>query len=322
MSARIDIVIPTWNRRDLVEECLDSLREQTFRDFQVIVVDDGSTDGTAEWLAAACPEVRVVVLPENRGFCAAVNAGIAASASPLVLLLNNDMTLEPGFLDALAAAAADSNVHLFAPLVLWRDAPHTIYSAGDRQCCNGRPESIGFREPLEGFQFSERPFGVSAGAGLYRREVFETVSRFDERLVAYFEDSDLNFRARWAGFDVEFVRGAVAWHRGSASLSGRTWWRSRQCFRNHALLVLKNMPLPLMLRHAPRIAAERLHQVRRLVSACRTEFGLLRALGILFATGLSIMALLPHALQSRWVFRRKRRRTWREIDALMADPKE
>ena len=319
MSARIDIVIPTWNRRNLVEECLRSLREQEFTDFHVIVVDDGSTDGTAEFVADAFPDVELVSLPENRGFCTAVNAGIAASNAPLVLLLNNDMTLDLGFLRRLVEAADASGAHLFAPLVLWRDDPSRIYGAGDRQCRNGRPESIGFREPLEGVDFSEKPFGVSAGAGLYRRAVFETAGVFDECFIAYFEDSDLNFRARLAGFDAEFVRDAVAYHHGSASLGERTWWRSKQCFRNHALLVLKNMPFPLMLRYAPRIVAERFHQMGRLVSAARTQFGLLRAFGILFATGLSILALLPHALAARWTFRPKRRRSWREIDALLTD---
>lgn len=319
MSARIDIVIPTWNRRDLVEECLRSLREQEFTDFHVVVVDDGSTDGTAEFVAEAFPEVQLVSLPQNRGFCAAVNAGIAASSAPLVLLLNNDMTLDPQFLRALVDAADRTDAPLFAPLVLWRDDTTRIYGAGDRQCRNGRPESIGFRERLEGFDFSEKPFGVSAGAGLYRRTVFDTVGVFDERFVAYFEDSDFNFRARLAGFDTEFVQEAVAYHRGAASLGDRTWWRSKQCFRNHALLVLKNMPFPLMIKYAPRIVAERFHQMRRLVSSARAEFGLLRALGILLATGLTIPALLPHVLAARRAFRPKRQRTWPEIDGLLAD---
>jgi GT2 family glycosyltransferase len=322
MNARIDIVIPTWNRKDLIEECLVSLGQQEFTDFHVIVVDDGSTDGTAEFLAEAFPEVQLVSLPQNRGFCVAVNAGLAASNAPLVLLLNNDVILEPKFLAKLAKAADKSDTHLFAPLVLWKDEPERIYSAGDRQCRNGRPESIGFRELLEDFDFSEKPFGVSAGAGLYRREVFETVGVFDERFIAYFEDSDLNFRARFAGFDVQFVRDAIAYHRGGASLGGRTWWRSKQCFRNHGLLVLKNMPFRLMVRHAPRIVAERFRQMGRLVSGARTEFGLLRALGILFASGLSIIALLPHAIAARLAFRPKRRRSWREIDALMANCRE
>ncbi len=322
MTARIDVVIPTWNRKDLLEECLRSLREQEFRDFHIIVVDDGSTDGTADFAAEAFPGVELIRLPRNRGFCAAVNAGIAASSAPLVLLLNNDMTLDARFLGALAEAAAHSEARLFAPLVLWQDEPVRIYGAGDRQCRNGRPESIGFREPLDGFDFAERPFGVSAGAGLYRREVFEMVGVFDERFVAYFEDSDLNFRARRAGYDAEFVRDAIAFHRGSASLGDRTWWRSRQCFRNHALLVLKNMPLPLMVKYAPRIVAERFNQMARLVSSARTQVGLLRALGVLVAAGFGIIALLPHAIASRMAFRPKVRRSWREIDALMVDGHE
>ncbi len=299
MNPRLAIVIPTWNRKELLLECLASLQAQTFREFETIVVDDGSTDGTAGMIEHEYPAVRLVRLPENCGFCVAANTGIRRAPRELVMLLNNDMTLEPDCLAHLIAAADADDAALFAPLVLWRDDPTTIYSAGDRQRANGRPESIGFRCPLDGFAFPETVFGVSAGAGLYRRAVFDRVGLLDERFIAYFEDSDLNFRARLAGFRAAFVREAVAYHVGSASIGGRTWWRARQCYRNHALLVLKNMPARLLLRNAPAILAEQLHQFRRTFSAARAEFGALRAVGVVLSARLSILRQVPRALAER-----------------------
>lgn len=309
MSARVSVVIPTWNHVDLLTECLESLRAQTYQDIEIIVADDGSTDGTAEVVKRRFPEVHLGPLPVNRGFCVAVNAGIREAHGEYIVLLNNDMTLDPRFLEQLVARADESDAAMFAPLVVWRDDPKAVYSAGDRQRVDGRPESIGFRRALSECVFTDEVFGVSAGAALYRREVFDTVGLFDEQYVAYFEDSDLNFRARLAGFHACFVREALAYHVGSASQGGRTWWRTRQCFRNHALLVIKNIPTPLLVRYLPLILVERLRGVGRVVASARTEFGLARAIGVLIGTGFEIVMLLPHALRERRRIQRARRLT-------------
>jgi len=315
---RVSVVIPTWNRKDLVLDCVASLKRQTFQEFEVLVVDDGSTDGTAQALEERFPDVRLVRLPENRGFCVAINAGIRAAAGDLVLLLNNDIVLEPGFLDALVKAADSSKAALFAPLLFWRDAPDVIHSAGDSQYANGRPESIGFRCPAEGFRFPETIFGASAAAGLFRRAVFDRVGVTDERFVAYFEDSDLCFRARLAGFGATFVPDAVGYHIGSASIAGRTWWRTRQCYRNHALLVVKNMPLWLLVKNAHRILGERVHQARQLFSAARCEFGAIRAAGMLALAWCSILRQVPHALAERRRIQHNRTITCRELESMLS----
>ena len=335
---RLTVVIPTWNRKDLVVECLECLGRQTLRGFEIVVVDDGSTDGTAHAIAERfphmaredkglqplvpsaerLPRVRVVRLPENRGFCVAANTGIRHASGDLILLLNNDVFAEPGFLERLVEAADSSRAAMFAPLLVWRAEPEVIYSAGDAQFASGRPESVGFRHKLEGFDFPRAIFGVSAGAGLYRREVFERVGLLDEGFGAYFEDSDLSFRARLAGFEAAFVPEAVARHIGSASIEDRTWWRTRQCYRNHALLVLKNMPLSLLLRHARPILAERLHQTRRLFSAARCEFGSLRAACVFAGAWLSIRRQVPHCLIERYKIQRRRAITPGELEALFS----
>ena len=317
MSARVSIVIPSWNRRALVVECLGSLSSQTFRDFAAIVVDDGSTDDTVEILSRDFPEMRVVRLPDNRGFAAAANAGMRAADAPLVFLLNNDMTLAPDCLERLVQRAEQSDAAMFAPLMLFRDRPDVIYSAGDGQLACGRPVSIGHGCDASGFRHPDRIFGVSAGAALYRRELLDRIGSFDERFGAYFEDSDLNFRARLAGFAAEVVRDAAAYHVGSASLEGRHVWRARQCCRNHALLVVKNMPAGLLVRHAREIIAERFHQNRRVWSVARAENGAWHALAALLGTWFSTARQIPHALAERRRIQRMRTLDTAELAALL-----
>ena len=309
---RVSVVIPTWNGRDLVLACLESLSRQTFRDFEAIVVDDGSTDDSVDSIKTRFPDVALISLEKNLGFCGAVNKGIQNSTGDLVVLLNNDMTLASDFLERLVAAADTTDAALLAPLVLWRDEPNVIYSAGDAQRRNGRPESIGFRCSVDGFPFRDEVFGVSAGAALYRREVFETAGLFDPAYDIYFSDSDLSFRAR-------FVRDAVAWHIGSASLFGKTLKRTRQCCVNHVLLILKNMPFRLIVRHAPAILAERVHQVRRFYSAARTEYGARRAALIVVKTLFSIPLLLPHAFSERRRIQRSRKISIGELERLLSE---
>lgn len=315
---RLTVIIPTYNRLDLLAECLDSLKFQTYKDFGVVVVDDGSEGDVASICERHLAGARALRLDCNQGFARAINAGIRETATELVFLLNDDMTLEPDCLERLIEAHNRSNAAMIAPLVLWRDDPATIYSAGDRIRRNGRPESIGFRKARAGFTHSGPVFGVSAGAGLYMRRLFDEIGLFDEAFSAYFEDADLAFRARLAGFTAACAPEAIAYHVGSASLAGRDWERARLCCRNHALLVIKNMPLGLLARNAVPIALERLHQYRRVFSSARARFGAIRALNIVRRTGLETLALLPHALRERRRIQRSRRVAVRDIFGMVA----
>jgi GT2 family glycosyltransferase len=273
----VTVVIPVYNRVDLLRDCLESLRLQTYRPQRIVIVDDASQEDVAACVKQMLLGADVVRRDTNGGFARAVNDGLRRVETPLVLLLNSDMTLEPDCLMRLVSGMPESGAAMVCPLVLFRDDPDTIYSAGDTILRGGRPVSLGFRQPRAGFQFDRRPFAVSAGAALYTRELFDVVGLFDEQFVAYFEDADLSMRARAAGFDAACVPEAVAYHVGSASIAGNTLWRTRQCHRNHALLVLKNYPLRRLLLDAPWIVAERLHQSHRLFSACRAERGMMYA---------------------------------------------
>ncbi|MCL4218709.1 MAG: glycosyltransferase family 2 protein [Candidatus Hydrogenedentes bacterium] len=318
----VDVIIPSYNGWRLLRDCLDSLESQTYPACQITVIDDGSTDNTVENIARDHPEVCVVRREKNGGFCRAVNTGIQSTRNEYVFLLNNDMTLDFECIERLVKALRDApkECGVVGPLMLFRDAPSVIYGAGDRLCTNGRPESIGFREKRADFVFDEKPFGISAGAALYKRVVLEDVGPFDERFVAYFEDSDWNFRARLYGYSVQVVPEAIVYHLGGASLAGRMWWRSRQCFRNHALLIMKNMPLPVVVRHAPAIIRERIHQARRVFGASRIEFGAINAFAVLVRAGLSLVIAMPHGYLERRRVQKRRTLSAGGLDALLSRP--
>jgi GT2 family glycosyltransferase len=315
---RVSVVIPTFNRADLVLECLASLERQQVP-MEIIVVDDGSTDGTGEQITAAHPRVRVPRLERNSGFAIATNTGIRAARAEWVLLLNNDVTLAEDCIARMLAAAAREHADMVAPLILWRDSPEQIYSRGDRVRRNGRPGAIGFRESLRAGISSEEPFGVSAACGLYHRRVFDTVGLLAEDFVAYFEDADLCFRARLAGLRAAVAGDAVAWHIGSASIAGNTWWRSAQCYRNHALLVLRNMPWPLLWKYRRVLRAERRHQFRMMFNAARAKFGAVRAVMLSLRYTAWLLLSLPRAILQRRHIQRLRSVSLEDLDTLLRD---
>lgn len=245
--ARVAVVIPNWNGARLLEGCLSSLRRQTFRSFETIVVDGGSEDGSAELVRASFPEARLLELGENRGFAAAANAGIRASSSELVALLNNDTEQDPGWLEALVRAAdAHPEAGMFASKLLdFRDRRY-LDGAGDAIRLSGLPYRLGHGERDRG-QF-DRPayvFGACGAAALYRRRMLDEIGLFDEDFGSYCEDADLSFRAQLAGHRCLYVPEAVVYHVGSASTGGkRSATATRLGTRNSLLLLAKNLPLP------------------------------------------------------------------------------
>ncbi|MGH9341075.1 MAG: glycosyltransferase family 2 protein, partial [Acidobacteriota bacterium] len=236
------IVIPTWNGLDLLRGALASLEEQAFRDFETVVVDNGSTDGTVEWLRQNRPSVRIVTFSENRGFAAAVNAGIRTAEGEILVLMNNDVEAEPAWLGALVAGLdRHSEVGVCASKMLcWAD-PARIDSAGDDlgllafSIGHGAPDSSAFRE-------ARYVFSACAGAAAYRRSVLDDVGLFDERFYAYLEDVDLGARIQMAGWRCLYVPDAVVYHRGSATADRLPSFKLRLLLRNSLFLFFQYMP--------------------------------------------------------------------------------
>ncbi|RRR75126.1 MAG: glycosyltransferase family 2 protein [Candidatus Viridilinea halotolerans] len=258
----IDIIIPSYNGAALLPTCLDALRAQTRQDFTVTVVEDGGSDATPTLLATRYPEVRLIHLAQNQGLAGAVNVGLAATVAPFVILLNNDTEAAPDWLAALVGALERYPNYAFAAskLLLFDRRDH-IHSAGDFYRVDGEPGSRGVWQHDHGqYDALSEVFGPCAGAAAYRRAALVTLAEdskvFDEDLVMYCEDVDLNLRARRRGMRTLFVPTAVVYHRLSATGGGTL--ASYYCGRNFALVWLKNMPTPLARRYWPRLLATQL----------------------------------------------------------------
>lgn len=314
---KISVVIPTYRRGDLLEKCIESIRTQVDSDVEIILVDDSGDPTYGGALAAICPEARILHHETNRGFAVAANAGIRAANNPWIMLLNDDMVLATNCLTELASVMRHGNLAGVGPLILDADGEQ-IYAAGDRLLQNGRPESIGFRQPRAGFVCDETPFGITAGAALYTRSFLEEVGGFDERFIAYFEDADLATRARLEGRFFALQESAIAYHVGSASIEGRTWWRTRQCMRNHILLVKTNYPFSTALKFWPAIMREALAHMSRTFSAVRCDRGAVAGIYEVLRVYGELFVLAPHIIRKRYTVQRRRTISAHEFEALLS----
>jgi hypothetical protein len=247
---KVDVVIPNWNTRRWLPGCLEGLRAQTFQNFRVLLVDSGSVDDSVAFVREHYPEVEIVSLQENRGFAAAVNAGIRRACAPYVVLLNVDTVPQPGWLAHLVEAIEDSppEVGCLASRMLSLTNPEIIDDAGDSFSWYGSARKRGLGEPAERYQDLEEVFSACAGAALYRREFFEQVGLFDEEFTSYLEDIDLGLRGRLLGYRCLYVPGAEIWHQGQGAGTAR----SRYVYlmtRNRLGVLLKNIPLSLLWKH-------------------------------------------------------------------------
>jgi GT2 family glycosyltransferase len=283
---RVSVCIPSYNGAALLPACLDALRAQTFRDFEVLVVDDHSTDATPA-VVARYPEVRFLRLRRNRRFVGAANTGLRAARGPLLALLNNDAVPDPTWLAELVAALERHPWAGFAAsrLVLYDD-PGRFHSAGDYYGRDGVPNSRGVWQTDTGqYDREEEVFGACAAAALYRRAMLAALSGaptpdallppvFDPALTMYCEDVDLNLRARLAGYRGVYVPTARVRHMLSATGGGAL--ASYYCGRNFLYLLAKDLPGPVLRRNAGailaaqvRFAAEALRHVREPAARAR-----------------------------------------------------
>lgn len=290
----LTVVVLSYDGRHLLERLLPSLEAQEPRDFHTIVVDNGSRDGTAAWLARRWPAVEVVALPENLGVTAGLNACLRAADSELVALLNNDLVLGPDALAELVGALrAHSQAGSASAKLLDFSEPTLIDGAGDGFAWSGTATRRGHGERDRGqYDQPEDVFGACGGAAVYRRAALEHVGGFDETFSAFLEDVDWAFRAQLAGWSCRYVPSAVVYHMGSATLGpGLTDFTRYHLWRNAIWLVAKDYPAWALLRHAHHLLAGQLLQ---LAVACRD-----RKLGIWRRVMADALRGLPAVLRRR-----------------------
>ena len=214
---RATVVIPTLNARQLVSEALEHLGRQTV-DHDIIVVDNGSTDGTAEHLEQTFPHVRVVRLPENLGFGRAVNRGLELVETDAVVLVNNDVLCRPDFLEHMLAPFADESVGSVAGVLLQHDRPDLVDSAGIELDTTLRSWDALWNRPVVELAAAGEPVGPCGGAAAYRTDDLRRVDGFDETFFAYWEDVDLALRLRLAGRRCVRAPSARALHKHGQTL--------------------------------------------------------------------------------------------------------
>ncbi len=214
----LSVVIPSHHRADLLRLCLAALARHAPAGTDILVVDDASAEGRVSAAALAFPGVRVLRRERRGGFCAAVNAGIAAAHGEVVELLNDDTEVQPGWAAAALRCFADPAVGAVAPLVLCWPAGDRIDSAGDRYYLGGVAGKRGHGRPPDAALLTPRPvFGASASSAFYRRDALLRIGGFPESFGAYFEDVDVAFRLQRAGYRTLFEPAARVLHRVSAS---------------------------------------------------------------------------------------------------------
>ena len=254
MEYTTTVIIPNYNGLRFMEECMASLKAQTYRNFKILVVDNGSTDGSVDWLKEK--QIETIFLKENTGFSGAVNVGIRAADTPYVILLNNDTRADEYFVAELVRALEQSpGIFSVSSKMIQMYAPHLMDDAGDMYSVLGWAYQRGVGQDIRRYRKSRRVFSACAGAAIYRREVFEEIGYFDEMHFAYLEDIDVGYRARIAGYDNIYCPAAVVWHVGSGT-SGSKYnsFKVKLAARNNIYLNYKNMPTLQLLVNAVPIA--------------------------------------------------------------------
>jgi len=309
-APQVSVIIPTWNGRDLLRAALQSLRAQSYRNFEIVIVDNGSSDGTAAMLRAEFPEAAVVPLPENRGFAVAVNAGLRAARGRYLMLFNNDAEAEPRWLEALVAVLdARPEVGSVASKMLTARDPSVVDSAGAAMGLFaydiGRGERDGAR-----FDSAREILCPCAGAAAYRRELFDAVGLFDEAFFAWFEDVELGIRAQLAGFRCWYEPQARVRHHAHASAGQLNIPKTVFTVRNALLLFVQTMPLRRLVPCAPLLCVwpflDPIFSGRPLRATVRGW--------------LAFWPLLPHALRARHRNYRARRIRVSRLTALLESP--
>lgn len=249
----ISIVIVNWNGARVLERCLAALERQSFRDFEIILIDNGSTDGSEAGIEDRFPGVRLVGLRENSGFASANNLGARLARGRWLALLNNDAFARPDWLEKLMAAAAEHpRFSFFASCLVSAQAPETVDGVGDVYHISGLAWRRGYSLPLARFQSGpQEVFGACGAAALYDREQFLEAGGFDESFFCYHEDVDLSFRLRLLGHRCLYVPAAVVEHVGSFSYGPKNDFVVYHGHRNLVWTFFKNMPLPLLFWYLP-----------------------------------------------------------------------
>ncbi len=307
----ISVIIVNWNGKQFLNDCLSSLRRQTFRDFETILVDNGSHDGSAEYVRANFPEVQLIALDTNLGFTGGNIAGYNVAIGSLIVLLNNDTETHPDWLEEVhKGSEAYPQAGSFASRMMYFDDRQRIENCGFEVDVAGMSVDIA-RDELYSPKWNcpRKVFGACGGAVAYRRSMLNRIGFLDPDLFMLYEDLDLSLRAQLSGYECVYLPPAVVFHRYRASIKTRPALQVFYGQRNIDLAYLKSMPMGLILRSTP---LRLLYEIGAAFYFIRLGFGLafLRA-------KFDVIRQLPSVLAKRGLVQQLRVLPNRQFRALM-----
>jgi GT2 family glycosyltransferase len=243
----VSVVVPSRNNFEILSCCLSSLQRQAFEDFEIVVVDNNSTDGSPARLKRRFPHVRLIEVDHNAFFCESVNIGVREARGKYIALVNDDTEFDVTWLsNATAGFSWDSDIGSVASKILSLRDMRLIDSAGDHLASNGYAGNIGWSLPDDGrFSRPDEVFSACAAGALYDRRSLIQIGGFDESFIAYYDDIDVGFRLQLLGFRCVYNPDAVMYHYGGGSKK-RLSESLRLLERNMVLNLAKNMPTPLL----------------------------------------------------------------------------
>ena len=300
MNPDVSVIIVSWNGRHFLEVCLSALDAQQGVAFETIVVDNGSEDGSADFVRERFPSVRVIALQRNLGFAGGNNAGAATARGRYVAFLNNDTAAQPGWLSALRAGVdEDAGFALTTSRIVYMHDPATIDSAGDGVLRWGGAFKRHHGAPAHEADQSEEVFGVCGAACLMPRAVFEELGGFDEDFFASHEDVDLSYRARLRGYRCRYVADAIVRHHGSATVGRVSKFAVFHGQRNLEWMYFKNAPTSVLARSLPG------HVIYNLAAA--VHFARLGLVATFVRAKIAALAGMPGMIRKRAQVQRTRR---------------
>ncbi|MCE1245517.1 MAG: glycosyltransferase family 2 protein [Firmicutes bacterium] len=335
-SPEISVVIPNWNGKKLLHICLDSLKKQTFGNFETILVDNGSTDGSVEYVTENYPDVKIVRHSTNLGFAAGVNAGIRVAEGSIIVIFNNDAEASPEWLEVIDRKVSEHpEAGFFACRVVLYHKRDTLDSAGVQFFSDGRFILRGHFHPDDHeYRVEKEIFGIHGTAGIYRKEALDETGLFDEDFHSYMEESDLNIRLNLMGYRCLYIPEAVIYHIGSvtgmqASRDGTKFDKQKEepvanqgdygkkisdfiafhTLRNRWFLIVKSFPPGLIIKNLPAMI---LLEVSQFIKWNLKE----RRPGVYFGAMMDFLKKLPKMLKKRSGIMKSRKITDDQLLAL------
>jgi GT2 family glycosyltransferase len=324
-SPLISVVVLNWNGAQVLEGCLQSLREQTYHPLEIIIVDNASTDHSTGLVRERFPEYKLIINEKNLGFGGGNNVGICASQGKYIMMLNNDTRLDPKCVEELKRSIEkDKSYGACASKILLESDPDIIDGVGILVCPDGLSFGRGRLEKRDRYDKEEELFFAADCACLYRREMLEDIGLYDEDFFAYADETDMGWRAQLAGWKCTYSPNAVVYHLHSVSSGGRvSSFKAFLVERNRIWVAVKNFPISLILLGQFYTLWRYLFQAygalrgRGAAGRFTSDFSKVELVKILLEAYLSAVRKFPLMLKKRRMIQKKKRITNREVYRLI-----